>query len=77
MNACAGLTGVAAKTEALISVPTCEFSKPAREKRVTSLCDLSEQLECVRKSVKRFSDKTHDKTKSWSALLIPSKADTL
>src|SRR5271167_1252534 len=31
-------------------------------------------LECVRKSVKRFSDKTHDKTKSESALLSPSKA---
>jgi hypothetical protein len=43
MNACAGLTGAAAKTEALISVPTCEFSKPAREAR-QSLCDLPEQL---------------------------------
>ncbi len=27
--------------------------------------------------MKRYSDKTHDKTKSWSALLSPSKADTL
>ena len=34
-------------------------------------------LERVRKSVKRLSDKTHDKTKSGSALLSPSKADTL
>ena len=25
-------------------------------------------LKCVRKSVKRFSDKTHDKTKSWSGV---------
>ena len=37
----------------------------------------SGDLECVRKSAKRFSDKTHDKTKSWSALLSPSKADLL
>ncbi len=30
-------------------------------------------LECVRKSVKRFSDKTHDKTKIWSPLLFHQK----
>ena len=37
MNACGGLTDMAAKIEALISVPTCEFSKPAREVRRMSL----------------------------------------
>ena len=36
-NACAGLTDMAAKIAALISVPTCEFSKPAREVRHISL----------------------------------------
>jgi hypothetical protein len=42
----------------------CAFLIPVAIELGIAPIQVSMALECVRKSVKRFSDKTHDKTKS-------------